>query len=70
MRTYTPKVNRHVTWITASGKKKPATITAVTNSTTVNLRIMHIGTTIAGAVKKSADNQVSRWQNTDPYQNV
>lgn len=68
MRTYTPKINKHVTWITAAGKKKPATITAVTNSTTVNLRIVHTGGTVANAVKKSADHQVSVWHNTDPFQ--
>jgi hypothetical protein len=70
MRSYVPKVGRHVNYLTSAGKLRPATITAVTSNTVVNLRIGRSGETITGAVKQSADNQSNVWRNTDAYQNV
>lgn len=70
MRTFTPKINSHVTYIDAAHKLKPATVTAVTSNTVVDLRIMHTGVTVAGAVKSTGDGQNSVWRNTDAYQNV
>ena len=60
-RTFTPKVNRHVTYYDASGKPRNATITAVTSNTVVDLRIDR-ASTIAGATKLSAKPYVSGWR--------
>lgn len=70
MRTQTAKINKHVTWVNAAGKPRPATITAVIDQTHVNLRVVHTGETVANAVKQSADNQPSRWHFSDAFQNT
>lgn len=67
MRTYTPKINRHVTYITAGGKLKPATITAVTSPTVVNLRIMHTAQVLNAIAKENAPNQTNVWRVAKAY---
>jgi hypothetical protein len=59
-RAYTPKVNGHVTYYNAAGLPRPATITAVTSSTVVNLRISHPSTETHAAVSKSLDGSAPR----------
>lgn len=71
-RAYTPRVNDHVTYLNASGVPRPATITAVTSSTVVDLRVVHAGETYVAAPKQSARSNVSGvgvavWRNTVVY---
>lgn len=71
MRTQTVKVNRSITYIRANRKLVPAIVTAVTNQTTVNLRVgRQAGNTFAAVAKQTADAQVGVWRFTDAFQNV
>jgi hypothetical protein len=38
---WTPKVNRHVSYRTSGGRRRPAVITGIVSGTTVNLRVGH-----------------------------
>lgn len=70
MHPYTPKVNQHVRYVTASGKVRPATVTGVTSSTVVNLRVGHSGETHTAVAKQSADNQSGVWRTANAYDDV
>jgi hypothetical protein len=70
MRTYTPKIGRHVTYITTTGKRRPATITGVTSATVVDLRIGHFGEVYLGVNKVTDDDQVNRWKVAKAHSSV
>lgn len=58
---YTPKVNSHVTYFDAACKPRPAIVTSVTNSTTVNLRIGHSATK-TGIVRQVTGHAANTWK--------
>jgi hypothetical protein len=59
-----PKVGRHVTFHTASGKPRSGTITTVTNATTLNLRVGHTGGTATGSTKRTSGARAGKWRPT------
>jgi len=59
-RTFTPKVNKHVTYYDSTTRPRPAIITAVTSATVVDLRVGH-GETHAAVNKKTAKPFTSGW---------
>lgn len=63
-RTYTPKVNKHVTYFDAACKPRPATITGVTSGTVVDVRIGHSGETHAGINRAPISSMVANVPNT------
>lgn len=70
MHPYTPKVGQHVTYLRSDGRIRSATVTAVTSSTVVDLRIGHDGETYTAVAKQSADNQSGRWRTANAYDDV
>lgn len=70
MHPYTPKVGQHVGYLRSDGKLRSATVTGVTSSTVVNLRVGHGGETYTAVNKQSADNQSGRWRTANAYDDV
>lgn len=63
-RTYTPKVNKHVTYFDTNGKPRPGTIIAVTSATVVDVRIGHSGETHLGISRAPIDSLAANVVNT------
>jgi hypothetical protein len=61
-----PKVNRHVTYIRASGELQPATITAIVAENVLNLRIGH-GEVITNVPKQDSRGETNVWRVADEY---
>lgn len=70
MRSYTPKVNQHVSYLTAGGKLRPATITGVTSASVVDLRVGRHAETYTAVAKQSADNQSGVWRLANAFDAV
>jgi hypothetical protein len=56
-----PKIGRHVTYVTAAGKPRPATITAVAGNV-LGLRVGRHGETYASIGKRVNANDTNVWK--------
>jgi hypothetical protein len=62
MATHYRKINRHVTYVKANAKRRPATITAVGAGTAVDLRVGRAGETYAGVSRRTAHGQTNVYE--------
>lgn len=63
-RTYTPKINKHVTYYDAACKPRPGIITGVVDATHVNIRVCHTSQTPANVARGPIDSMIANVPNT------